>query len=219
MTDLIERLKTTIKDHFVTDASGHDWFHIERVYSMACFLQSKEGGKLDVIQLASLLHDISDHKMNGGILNAGGEIAYHLLLEHGCEKELALTVKEIVDGVSFKGANVPDAMTTLEGKIVQDADRLDAIGAIGIARAFAFGGNKNRPMYTPTVAPELHNTFEQYASAQSHTINHFYEKLLLINERLHTTTAKKIGTQRHRFMENYLTQFFNEWNTTNLEEL
>lgn len=219
MVNLIERIKSAIKGHFTADTSGHDWFHIERVYEMACFLQSKEGGNLEVIQLASLLHDISDHKMNGGVLNAGGTVAYDLLLEYGCEEMLALTVKEIVDGVSFKGANVPDALETLEGKIVQDADRLDAIGAIGIARAFAFGGNKNRPMYVPSVVPELHDTFEQYAHSQSHTVNHFYEKLLLINERLHTTTARRIGTQRHRFMENYLTQFFNEWNTTNLEAL
>lgn len=215
MADLIEKIKQHVRDLFKHDASGHDWFHIERVHRMACLIQEKEGGNRTVIELAALLHDISDHKMNGGILNHGGKVAYDLLINLNCDKQLANTIMEIVDSVSYKGANVPDKMQTIEGKIVQDADRLDAIGAIGIARAFAFGGNKNRPMYLPEINPELHDSFVTYANSKSHTINHFYEKLLLLKNRLHTNTAKEIGQQRHDFMKNYLQQFYNEWNTTN----
>lgn len=214
MSDLIEKVKQHVREIFQHDATGHDWFHIERVHAMACAIQEKEGGDRALIELAALLHDISDHKMNGGKLNHGGTVAYELLKEFNCPEQLAIEVKEIVDGVSYKGANVPDCMKSLEGKIVQDADRLDAIGAIGIARAFAFGGNKNRAMYIPDFKPELHNTFESYANSKSHTINHFYEKLLLLTDRLNTETARKIGQQRHDFMENYLQQFYNEWNTT-----
>ena len=216
MSQLVEKIKSHVQKQFEDDATGHDWFHIERVYKMACFIQEKEGGNRELIELAALLHDISDHKLNGGILNAGGQVACDLLLENGADKKLAELVKEIVDGVSYKGAHVPDSMRTLEGKIVQDADRLDAIGAIGIARAFAYGGNKNRPMYVPDHKPELHESFESYVSSKSHTVNHFYEKLLLLKNRLHTETAKKIGIHRHRVMENFLQEFYNEWNTDNL---
>jgi uncharacterized protein len=216
MTTLVEKIKELVRKQFEEDATGHDWFHIERVYNMACFIQEHEGGNRELIELAALLHDISDHKLNGGILNAGGQVAYDLLLANGADSNMALEVKEIVDGVSYKGAHVPDAMRTLEGKIVQDADRLDAIGAIGIARAFAFGGNRNRPLYVPDHKPELHETFESYVSSKSHTVNHFYEKLLLLKDRLHTETAIKIGLHRHRIMENFLQEFYNEWNTDNL---
>lgn len=214
MSELITKVRDHVREIFQHDATGHDWFHIERVHALACHIQEIEGGNRELIELAAFLHDISDHKMNGGKLNHGGIVAYSLLKELGCKEKLASDVKEIVDGVSYKGANVPDCMKNLEGKIVQDADRLDAIGAIGIARAFAFGGNKNRAMYIPDFKPEMHDTFESYANSKSHTVNHFYEKLLLLKDRLNTETAKKIGQQRHDFMVNYLQQFYNEWNTT-----
>ncbi len=213
MTELVSKIKSHVEGVFKHDATGHDWYHIERVYKMAIHLQKSEGGDIETIELAALLHDISDHKMNGGILNAGGNVAYNLLIDLGCNESKALKVKEIVDGVSYKGANVADNMQSIEGKIVQDADRLDAIGAIGIARAFAFGGNKDRPMYLPDSKPEMHDSFEIYANSKSHTINHFYEKLLLLKDRLNTESAVKIGSERHTFMENYLQQFYNEWNT------
>ena len=213
MSELVIKIKKHVQNVFKHDATGHDWFHIERVYKMAVHLQLIEGGDLELIELAALLHDISDHKMNGGILNAGGNVAYELLMEYGCSEIKAQNVKEIVDGVSYKGANVEDNMKSIEGKIVQDADRLDAIGAIGIARAFAFGGNKNRPMYLPDSKPEMHSSFESYANSKSHTVNHFYEKLLLLKNRLNTKSALKIGQERHDFMENYLQQFYNEWDT------
>ncbi|MEY3238527.1 MAG: hypothetical protein RI883_2628 [Bacteroidota bacterium] len=213
MSEIVEKIKLHVRDVFKYDTTGHDWFHIERVYKMAVHLQSKEGGDLEIIELAALLHDISDHKMNGGILNAGGNVAFNLLIDLGCDELKALKVKEIVDGVSYKGANVADNMQNIEGKIVQDADRLDAIGAIGIARAFAFGGNKNRPIYLPDSKPEMHDSFESYANSKSHTVNHFYEKLLLLKDRLNTESAIKIGHERHAFMESFLQQFYNEWNT------
>ena len=213
MSELVQKIKSHVQEVFKHDATGHDWFHIERVYKMALHIQLKEGGDREIIELAALLHDISDHKMNGGVLNAGGNIAYELLMDYGCSEIKAQNVKEIVDGVSYKGANVEDNMKSIEGKIVQDADRLDAIGAIGIARAFAFGGNKNRPMYLPDSHPELHDSFESYANSKSHTVNHFYEKLLLLKDRLNTATASKIGQERHLLMEQYLQKFYNEWNT------
>ncbi len=217
-SDIINKIKTKLQIELENEATGHDWFHINRVYENACFIQSKEGGNRNVIALASLLHDISDHKFNGGKLNEGGKIAFQLLIENGCDEKTALHVKEIVDSVSFKGANVQDEVISLEGQIVQDADRLDAIGAIGIARAFAFGGNRNRPIYEPSSAPTLHSTFEEYSVSKSHTINHFYEKLLLLKDRLHTKTAIEIGKERHQFMEFFLKQFYNEWNLNTINK-
>lgn len=206
--DVVDRIRA----QFENDASGHDWHHIMRVYRMACYIQEREGGDREIVELSALLHDISDHKMNGGILNAGGSIAYELLLELGAEESTAFKVREIVDKVSFKGAKIEDAMSSIEGKIVQDADRLDAIGAIGVARTFAYGGHKGQAMYDPDLEVVLHESFEQYATARSSTINHFYEKLLLLTGRLHTATAKEIGQQRHAFMEQFLAQFYSEWN-------
>jgi uncharacterized protein len=179
---------------------------------MACYIQEREGGDREIVELAALLHDISDHKFNGGKLNAGGAIAFDLLLELGASEECAGQVRDIVDKVSFKGAGLQDAMPTLEGKIVQDADRLDAIGAIGVGRTFAYGGHKGQAMYDPELEVVMHESFEQYAHARSSTINHFYEKLLLLADRLHTATAKEIGQERHRFMEQFLAQFYKEWN-------
>jgi uncharacterized protein len=213
MSQLVELIKEKVLAIFAHDTAGHDWFHIERVLKTAEFIQSQEGGDREIVQLAALLHDISDHKMNGGILNAGGNVAFEILKELKYDLSKATLVKEIVDGVSYKGANVPDVMNSIEGKIVQDADRLDAIGAIGIARAFAYGGSRNQPIYTPDSTPKMHESFEEYARSKSHTVNHFYEKLLLLQNRLHTATAKKIGKERHLFMEQFLEQFYNEWNS------
>lgn len=208
---LIEDIKTFLMVDLEEESTGHDWYHIERVYNMARYIQSIEGGNREMIELAALLHDISDHKFNGGKLDEGGNVAYTFLLSKGCDEQMALDVKNIINGVSYKGAHVEDKTSTLEGKIVQDADRLDALGAIGIARAFAYGGHRNRPIYSPEIPPVLHNSFVQYAAAKSHTINHFYEKLLLLKDRLHTNTAKTIGEERHSFMETFLKQFYNEW--------
>lgn len=208
---LIETIKNIVYTSFQDDATGHDWHHIERVYNMAIYLQEKEGGNKTVIELAALLHDISDHKLNGGKLNIGGQVGYEILRKNGCAKAIAEKVRAIIDSVSFKGANVKDQSTSWEAKIVQDADRLDALGAIGIARAFAYGGNKNRPIFEPDVKPTLHDSFEQYTKDKSHTINHFHEKLLLLKDRLHTDTAIIIGNERHQFLYTFLEQFNKEW--------
>lgn len=208
---LIEKVKAAIFEQFDGEATGHDWHHINRVVNLAKHIQTKEGGDANVVELAALLHDISDHKFNGGKLDEGGKVAHALLLELGCDIETADKVKYIVDNVSYKGANTKAEMNTLEGRIVQDADRLDAIGAIGIARTFAYGGNKNQSMYDPELKSQLHDSFEQYANAKSSTINHFYEKLLLLKDRLNTETAKEIGLHRHQYMEQFLEEFYGEW--------
>jgi len=210
--EIIQKIKDLIKEKFAVDATGHDYHHIFRVYEMAKHLHSIEGGDLMLIEVAALLHDISDHKFNGGKLDEGGSVAGNLCIEHGCSIEFAQQIKHIVNSVSFKGANVLDGASGKEAYIVQDADRLDALGAIGIARAFAYGGNANRPIYSPEQAPKLHSTFEEYANAKSHTINHFYEKLLLLKDRLHTQTAKEIGDKRTLLMLHFLEEFYNEWN-------
>lgn len=209
---LINRVRDLVKKQLKGEGTGHDWFHIERVYNMACHLQQQEGGDRMVIELAALLHDISDHKFNGGSATLGGEVAFELLKKETVSNEVCEKVKQVILEISFKGAEVQDQTSSLEAKIVQDADRLDAIGAIGIARAFAYGGNRNRPLYDPEDKPVMHTTFEAYKNSKSHTINHFYEKLLLLHEKLHTTTAKEIGLTRHAFMEEYLNQFYSEWN-------
>lgn len=207
-----DELIAILREKFPIDPTGHDWPHIERVYETAKYLQQMEGGELEVIELTALLHDISDHKFNGGLLNNGQKVAYELLRSLNCEDNLAKKVSILVDEISFKGKSVKDEMSCLESKIVQDADRLDAIGAIGIARAFAYGGYHQRPFYDPNLAPKDHEKFEHYAKDKSHTINHFYEKLLTLKDRMHTSTAKKMAEERHDLMITYLTQFYKEWN-------
>jgi len=201
-----------VKERFESFEGSHDWFHIERVWKTAKYLQSQEGGNLEVIELAALLHDIADHKYNDGDFLKGASVAFDLLISHGASEKLAKEVSEIIAIVSFKGANVVDETASLEGKIVRDADRLDAIGAIGIARAFAYGGSRNRPLYNPEIAPRLHNSKEDYYTSKSHTINHFYEKLLLLKERMETKTAQDLATERQQVMLNFLMQFKKEWN-------
>ena len=208
---IIEKVEHAIKSQFIGDSTGHDWFHIQRVVTMAKYIQTIEGGDLEIVILSALLHDISDYKFNGGKLHEGGNVALQILREFDYSEEKAQKVKYIVDNVSYKGANTNAEMNTLEGKIVQDADRLDAIGAIGVGRTFAYGGHKGQPMYDPTIPAILHNNFEEYANSKGTTINHFYEKLLLLADRLNTKTGKKIGAQRHQLMERFLKDFLDEW--------
>lgn len=209
---LVETITELVKKQFDGKDADHDWFHIERVYNMAMYLQSKEGGDPTIVACAALLHDISDHKLNGGIMHDGGRVTRELLLDLNQTPEFANQVARIVDGVSFKGAGIADEVFNLEIQLVRDADRLDAMGAIGIARAFHFGGSRNRPFYQPDVQPNNHQTFEAYANDKSHTINHFHEKLLLLQERLHTKTAKEIGLQRHQLMQQFVDDFYHDWN-------
>jgi len=217
MKNTVNKIISRIKGQFEDDATGHDWHHIMRVYNMSCHIQSIEGGNREVIEYAALLHDISDHKFNGGKLDEGGKVARALLQELGIAQEIIDQVKYIVDNVSYKGSKTKAEMNSLEGKIVQDADRLDAIGAIGIARTFAYGGNRNQAIYSPELQPTEHTTFEEYHQSKTSTINHFYEKLLLLKDRMNTPTGIKIAEQRHLIMEHFLESFFEEWSFNQTE--
>jgi uncharacterized protein len=212
MKNILSIVEQQVKAKFSEENNGHDWFHIQRVVHMALHIQSREGGDRNIVHLGALLHDISDHKLNGGILNQGGIVAQELLSELGLSSDICKRISILVDEISFKGAGVSDQTTSIESNIVQDADRLDAMGAIGIARSFAFGGSRNRSMYHPEKKAEWHDSFVSYSQNESHTINHFYEKLLLLNDRLHTETAKEIGRKRHQYMLDFLELFFIEWN-------
>lgn len=207
---IIQKTAEYIKQEFSADSSGHDWWHIYRVWKNAITICEHEKADPFIVELAALLHDLDDWKFN----DTGDETplrAKAWLDSCGVEIPIADEVCEIIKHISYKGAGVENKMKSLEGFIVQDADRLDAIGAIGIGRAFAYGGYKNRPMYDPESAPQMHATFEQYKNSKSATINHFYEKLLLLKDMMNTPTAKKIAEQRHEVMLGFLDQFMKEW--------
>lgn len=211
MVDVIKTVENKVKEMFMNEGTGHDWYHINRVRNMAMYISNREGGNPEVIELAALLHDISDHKFNGGDFNKGGELAKQILIELHVNPSTIEAVSYIVNNVSFKRSGEKDVWDCIEGKIVQDADRLDAIGAIGIARTFAYGGKIGQPIYDPKVKPKVNQDVNSYVKERSHTINHFYEKLLLLEERMHTKTGKKIARERTMYMQNFLTQFYREW--------
>lgn len=208
---ILTQTEQHVRETLSGEGSGHDWWHVYRVWKNAINIAQHERVDVFIVELAALLHDIADFKLYGGDETVGPKVA-RLWLESQATDETAIEhVCEIIKEISFKGANVESRMTTKEGMVVQDADRLDAIGAIGIGRAFTYGGYKNRPMYDPDINPRLHNSFEEYKSNKSPTINHFYEKLLLLQDLMNTETARKIALKRHIFMENFLEQFFLEW--------
>lgn len=200
-----------VKKKLNGDSTGHDWWHIYRVWKMSLMISNKEGGNHFIIELAALLHDIADWKFNDGNSYVGTDIINDWLTSQNVEPKIIKSVIEIINTLSFKGANVETPMGTIEGKIVQDADRLDALGAIGITRAFAYGGYKKREIYNPDIKPVLHNTFDEYKKNRGTSINHFYEKLLLLKDRMNTETAKKMAIERHHYMESFLKEFFSEW--------
>ena len=195
-----------VESAFSGDESGHDWWHVWRVWRLARRIAAAEGADPLLVELAALGHDVEDHKLG----RTEGTLAAWLA-EAGADAATAEAVVAIARRVSFKGAGVPDAMPTLEGRVVQDADRLDAIGAIGIARAFAYGGARGRLLYDPAETPELHASFEDYKKTNSSSLMHFYEKLFLLKERLHTPTARAIAEERHAFMERFVQRFLAEW--------
>ncbi len=215
MSSLLKQIETIVREKFSNQEGSHDWSHIDRVRRTALWLQKHEGGDALVIELAALLHDISDHKYNGGDFEAGAYVARQLLENLQFPTKLIEQVCQVIAVVSYKGARVADQQTSLEGKIVRDADRLDAIGAIGIARAFSYGGSKGRALYDPHIAPTLHDSKEAYSQDNGHTINHFYEKLLLLKDRMETPTAQKLAAQRHAVMLQFLAQFKQEWDQGN----
>lgn len=211
-SDLVCRVAQHIKAKFALECSGHDWHHINRVWKLARQIGDQEGANQEIVELGALVHDIADWKFHDGDDTVGPRVAERLLTEEGASANLIEQVVEIVATISYKGAGVTTAMKSLEGQCVQDADRLDAIGAIGIARCFAYGGHAGRLMYDPDEPPEMHATAEAYKASKGHSLNHFYEKLFLLKDRMNTKTGKAMAEKRHRFMEQYVAQFLKEWN-------
>jgi len=211
MEAILENAVEHVRGALMGDSSGHDWWHVDRVWKMAVRVGEAEGADPLIVQLAALLHDIADWKFHGGDLTAGPRAARAWLESQAVGAPVIDAVCAIIDKVSFEGAGVATEMPTIEGRVVQDADRLDALGAIGIARAFAYGGHDGRPLHDPDSAPVLHASAEAYRNDRGSTINHFHEKLLLLKERMQTRTGRAIAAQRHAFMESYLQQFHAEW--------
>ncbi len=214
---IIEKTKSFIKQKLDGEATGHDYWHIQRVYELSIYIAEKENADLFVVSLAALLHDVADHKFHNGNSSIGAQISKEWLDNLGVAKDVIQTVTDIVETISFKAGTNHVKQKTLEGMIVQDADRLDAIGAIGIARTFAYGGNKNREIYNPDIKPKTYENYSQYTNTKNHSINHFYEKLLLLKDQMNTKTGKKIALERHQFMELFLHQFYKEWDCHDLD--
>ena len=200
-----------VKQTLENAEAGHDWFHIERVYKTAININEVEKGNALVVALAALLHDIADPKFNNGDEELGPSIAEDFLKSIAVEEDIVSHVKLIIQNMSFKNSFDGVGFTSMEMQIVQDADRLDAIGAIGIARAFTYVGFKNRVLYNPAIKPEQHLTKESYKNTSAPTINHFYEKLLLLKDMMNTEAGKAIAIERHNFMLQYLEHFYKEW--------
>ena len=201
-----------VKEKLEGAEAGHDWFHIERVWKLSKKIAEQEGGNLEVIELSALLHDIADPKFHNGDETLALKISQNFLEEIHIDTELIEQVLFVIKNISFKNRAEAPENPPLELQIVQDADRLDAIGAIGIARTFNFGGFKNNLMYHPEIKPNLGMNKEEYKKSNGTTINHFYEKLLLLKGLMNTETAKRIASERHDFMLQFLDEFYKEWN-------
>ncbi len=214
MTTQEVQIKNTIafvKDQLKDAEGGHDWFHIERVYKNAILISKDEDVNVFIVQLSALLHDIADSKFHNGDESVGPKVAREFLFSLNIESNLVEHVINIIENISFKGGNEIQNFKSPELDVVQDADRLDAIGAIGIARTFNYGGFRNRALYDPQIKPNLKMTKEEYKASNDPTINHFYEKLLLLKDKMNTESGKRIAKKRHEFMEVYLEQFYAEW--------
>ena len=211
--DIIEATKAFVKSELQGAEGGHDWFHTERVYNNTLNIAKHEAVDIQIVSLAALLHDIADSKFHNGDETIGPKIAREFLFKHNVDSYVIEHIVAIIENMSFKNSlERIQKFTSLELKVVQDADRLDAIGAIGIARCFNYGGFKNRALYDPEIAPNLTMNKAQYKASKAPTINHFYEKLLLLKEQMNTKTGRKIAEKRHQFMLHYLEQFYGEWN-------
>lgn len=209
---LIQKTIEFVKQKLFNAEGGHDWFHIERVYKNCLLIAKTENCNLLVVQLAALLHDIADSKFHDGNELIGPETARFFLENQNVDEITIQHVIDIIKNISFKGGNFNKKFNSIELQIVQDADRLDAIGAIGIARTFNYGGFKNRAIYNPDIPANLSMTKEEYKNSESPTLNHFYEKLLLLKDKMNTHTGKKLAENRHKFMNLFLDQFYSEWN-------
>jgi uncharacterized protein len=211
---IIQNTIEFVKTELQNAEGGHDWFHIERVFKNTILISKDEKVDVFIVSLGALLHDIADPKFYNGDETIGPKIAAEFLKKENVDSKTITHVINIIKYISFKNSlsKTDKKFTSKELEVVQDADRLDAIGAIGIARCFNYGGFKNRSLYDPEILPNLEMTKEQYKKSDAPTINHFYEKLLLLKDKMNTKTGKKIAIERHQYMEQFLTQFYNEWN-------
>ncbi|HET8855688.1 MAG TPA: HD domain-containing protein [Salinimicrobium sp.] len=209
---IIRNTETFVRDQLINAEGGHDWSHIIRVVNNAKKIAEKEHADGFVVELGALLHDIADSKFHNGNEEIGPEKAEEFLITQELPENIIRHVVNIIRSVSFKGGNIKQEFNSRELEIIQDADRLDALGAIGIARTFNYGGFKRRALYDPEISPKLNLTKEEYKNSTAPTINHFYEKLLLLKERMNTETGRKMAEERHEFLEKFLGQFFREWN-------
>jgi len=210
--ELIQNTIRFVQNKLADAEGGHDWFHIERVYKNAILIAETEDVDRTIVSLGALLHDIADSKFHGGDETIGPKVAKEWLSSQNANPEIIEHVIQIINNISFKGGNQKQVFRSGELDVVQDADRLDAIGAIGIARTFNYGGYKDMKIYDPAIPPKLDMTKEEYKKSKAPTINHFYEKLLLLKERMNTETGKKVAQKRHEYMEGFLEQFYKEWN-------
>ena len=209
---IIANTESFVKTALENAEGGHDWFHILRVWNNSKLIAKNEHVDEFIVELGALLHDIADSKFHNGDESVGPKVAREFLETQQVEEAVIIHVEQIISNISYKGGNFNQAFTSPELAVVQDADRLDAIGAIGIARCFNYGGFKNRTLYNPDIQPNLNMTKEEYKKSEAPTINHFYEKLLLLKDKMNTTSGKKIAEERHQYMETFLQQFYNEWN-------
>ena len=210
--DLISNTIIFVKKQLENAEGGHDWFHIERVLKNSESIAKGENCNLEIVQLGALLHDIADSKFHNGDETIGPKVAREFLENQNTDEETIQHVINIIDNISYKGGNFERKFSSKELDVVQDADRLDALGAIGIARAFNYGGFKNRTLYNPEIVPNLKMSKEEYKKQNAPTINHFYEKLLLLKDLMNTETGRQMALERHQYMENFLSQFYAEWN-------
>lgn len=208
---IIEKTAEYVKNSLLGESSGHDWWHIFRVWNLGKKIAILESADSFIVELACLLHDIADFKLNNGDENIGPRLAREWLTKLSVDNSIIDHVVKIISTSSFKGASAKNKIDTLEGKCVQDADRLDAIGAIGIARCFAFGGYRGNVIYDPSIPVKINMSEEEYKKADHTQINHFYEKLLLLKDLMNTKTAKKIAKERHKFIEQFVRRFLEEW--------
>lgn len=209
---IIQNISQYIQSEFAQETSGHDWWHIYRVWKMSQKLARGEKTDKLVLEVSALLHDIADWKFNDGDEKAGSKKARKLLDNYNISKDKIDQICHIIDNISYKGAKVKNKIESLEGKIVQDADRLDAMGAIGIARAFHYGGYKGRSIYDPEVRPVLHENKKAYLDSTAPTLNHFYEKLFLLKDMMNTEKAKLIAQKRHKYMVKFVIELKKECN-------
>ena len=208
---IINNTMLFVKNQLAQTEGGHDWFHIERVYKNSLLIAENEDCNVTIVKLGALLHDIADSKFHDGDEKIGPKTAKIFLESQNVSEDIISHVIAIIENISFKGGNFEKEFHSKELEIVQDADRLDAIGAIGIARTFNYGGFKNRPLYNPNIQPNLNMSKEEYKKSESPTLNHFYEKLFLLKDKMNTETGKKIAQKRHDFMITFLAEFYAEW--------